>query len=53
MTMVSWVGAGIEVAVGMHVGKRQWAGRMSGDAGALPGCEVSTLITQHSIITQH
>ena len=32
-------GAGVEVVDGMHAGQRG-VGRMSGDAGALPECEV-------------
>ena len=30
----------MEVMDDMHVGQSQGAGRMSGDAGALPDCEV-------------
>ena len=32
--------AGIEVVGGMHTGESQGVGIMSGDAGALPECEV-------------
>ena len=35
----------MEVLVGMHAGQSQWVGRMSGDAGEYPECEVNTLIT--------
>ena len=33
-------GAGMEVMDGMYVGQSQGFGGMSGDAGALPECEV-------------
>ena len=39
------MGVGVEVAVGRHVGQSQGFGRMSGDAGEFPECELNTLIT--------
>ena len=38
MVMVGW--AGMEVVDGMHAGQNQRFGRMSGDVGSLPVCEV-------------
>ena len=36
-----WLGAGgMEVVDGMHAEQSQWVVRMSGDARALPECEV-------------
>ena len=35
-----WVRAGMKVVDGMHVGQSRGVGRMPGDAGALPECEV-------------
>ena len=34
------VGSGIEVVDSMHAGQRQGSGRLLGDAGAFPECEV-------------
>ena len=45
MAMVGSMGVGMEVAAGKHAGQNQGVGRMSGDAGAFPECEVNTLIT--------
>ena len=45
MAVVGWMGAGMEVVVGRHAGQIQGVGRMSGDAGSFPECEVNTLIT--------
>ena len=43
MAMLGWVEAGMEVVDGMHVGQsRGEVGRLSGDAGAFPECEVMT-----------
>ena len=42
MAVVGWMGAWMEVVVGKFAGQR--VGRMSGDAGAFPKCEVNTLI---------
>ena len=39
-----WVMAGMEVVVGRYAGQSQ-GGCMSGNAGALPKCEVKTLMT--------
>ena len=36
MALVGFVGSGMEVVDGMHVGQSQGGGRMSGDAGAFP-----------------
>ena len=33
-------------------GKANWVGRMSGDAGAFPDCDVNTLITPDHIAVQ-
>ena len=44
MAVVGWMGAGMEVVVGRHAGQSQGVDLMSGDAGALPVCEVNTLI---------
>ena len=41
MAMAGWVGAGMEVVDGMHSGQCQGVGRISGEAGALPECEVT------------
>ena len=35
----------MEVVVGKHLVKQGGVGRMSGDAGALPECEVRIMIT--------
>ena len=40
MALMGWVGAGIEVVDGMPAEQSQGIGRMSGDAGELPECEV-------------
>ena len=40
MAMVGCVGTEIEAVDGMHAGQCQGVGRMSGDAGTLPECEV-------------
>ena len=45
MAMVGWMGAGMELVLGKHVGQSQVVGRMSGDAGAFPECVGNTLIT--------
>ena len=45
MAVVGGMGAVMSVVVGKHVGQSQGVGRMSGDAGAFPECEVNTLIT--------
>ena len=45
MDAVGWMGAGMEVVVDEHLGQSQVVGRMSGDAGAFPECEVNTLFT--------
>ena len=39
------MGEGIEVVDGMHAGQSRRVGRMSGDAGAFPECELNTLMT--------
>ena len=38
--MVGWLWAGVVVVDGMHAGQNQGVGRMSGDTGSLPECEV-------------
>ena len=38
MAMVGWMGAGMELVLGMHAGQSQVVGRMSGDAEAFPEC---------------
>ena len=43
MAAVGWMGAGMEVVVGMLSGQSQ--GHMSGDARAFLECKVNTLIT--------
>ena len=40
MAMMGLVEAGMEVVDGIHAGQSQGFGHMSGDARALPGCEV-------------
>ena len=40
MAMVMRVGAGMEVVDDMNAGQSRGIGLMSGDAGALPECEV-------------
>ena len=40
MAMAGMVVAGMEVVERMHAGQSRGLGRMSGDAGALPECEV-------------
>ena len=45
MAMVGWMGVGMELVLGKHVGQSQVVGRMSGDAGAFPECVGNTLIT--------
>ena len=45
MAVVGWMGAWMEVLVVKQAGQSQRDGRMSGDAGAFPQCEVNTLIT--------
>ena len=42
----------MEVVEGMHVGLSQRIGRMSGDAGAFPECEVNTLMSPVHTATQ-
>ena len=42
MAVVGWVEAGMKVVVGRHAGHA--VGRMTGDAGAFPECEVNTQI---------
>ena len=44
----------MEVVDGMHAGQSPAVGRMSGDAGALPECEVITLMTpDHNAVQVH
>ena len=45
MAMVGWMGAGMELVLGRHAVQSHAVGRMSGDAGAIPGCVGNTLIT--------
>ena len=45
MSMVGWMGAGMESVLGRHAGQSQVVGRMSVDAGAFPECAGNTLIT--------
>ena len=40
MAMVGWMGVWMEVVDGVHAGQSWGVGCMSGDAGALPECEV-------------
>ena len=42
----------MEMVVGRHAGQCQGVGRISGDAGAFPECEVNTLITPDRTIIQ-
>ena len=43
MAMVGWVGPEMEVVDGIYAGqRREGGGLMSGDAEALPECEVKT-----------
>ena len=45
MAVVGWMRTGMEImVVGRHAGQGQGVGRMSGDAGAFPECDVNTLI---------
>ena len=53
MAMVGWVGALMEVMVGMHAGQGG-AHHMSGDAGAFSECKVNTLMTpDHTAFQVH
>ena len=45
MAMVGWMGAGIELVVGMDAGQSLVVGRIKGDSGAFPECVGNTLIT--------
>ena len=40
MVVVGWVWAGMQMVDGMLAGQSRGVGRMSGDAGALPECDV-------------
>ena len=45
MAMVGWMGAGMELVLGMHAGQSQVVGRMSGDVRSFQECVRNTLIT--------